>query len=57
VAITVAQGALLESQGDYLRAAQVYQRLLQYEPDAAAGREKLSALCRNQPELCEKGDP
>jgi len=56
VNITLAEGALLESQGNYPRVAQVYQRLLQYEPTSSAGREKLTGLCQNHPDLCENLD-
>ncbi len=51
--LTLAESNLLEQQGDYTAAGQVYQRLLAIEPQAAAVRAALATLCRQQPQVCD----
>ena len=53
VALTLAEGRLLEQQGDFQAAAQVYERLLVYEPDAAAVSARFEELCRARPAVCD----
>ena len=51
--VTLAEGSLLEKQGNYLRAGQVYRRLLSYEPASSLIEAKLEILCRDHPEACQ----
>jgi tetratricopeptide (TPR) repeat protein len=52
VKVTQAEGALLESQGAYGQAEQVYQRLLEVEPSAAAASARLETWCGASGDTC-----
>jgi tetratricopeptide (TPR) repeat protein len=53
ITLTQAEGKHLEAEGDYRKAAQVYHRLLTYEPNAPEVEARLEALCREQAEVCD----
>ncbi len=53
VDITQAEGNLLEKQGNYLRASQVYRRLLSYEPTIDPIAAKLARLCDDHSGICD----
>lgn len=52
VEITRREGSLLEQQGDYQSAGQVYRRLLGYEPGVEPVVARLRNLCQGQAEAC-----
>ena len=54
VEITRREGRLLEQQGDYQAAGQVYRRLLAYEPGVEPVAARLRELCQGQTEACEE---
>jgi tetratricopeptide (TPR) repeat protein len=51
-AITQAEGNLLEAQGDYESAGQLYRRLLSYEPGVQPVAAKLETLCQVRSGVC-----
>ncbi len=53
IEITLSEGELLEAQGNYVKAGQVYRRLLKYEPGASAVEAKLEVLCQEHMEGCD----
>jgi tetratricopeptide (TPR) repeat protein len=52
--ITQREGRLLEQQGAYRAAGQVYRRLLAYEPGVEPVAARLKALCQGRTEVCEE---
>jgi tetratricopeptide (TPR) repeat protein len=53
VAVTQAEGHLLEKQGQYEQAGRLYRRLLNYEPFAQPVAARLEILCQDHLEICE----
>jgi len=53
VAVTQAEGHLLEKQGRYDEAGRLYRRLLNYEPFAQPVAARLEILCQDHSEICE----
>jgi tetratricopeptide (TPR) repeat protein len=51
---TLAEGNLLESEGHFAEAAQVYRRLLSYEPNEPRVKDRLERLCRQHQTSCQE---
>ncbi len=51
---TLAEGDLLEGEGRWAEAVQVYRRLLSYEPDEPRVKERLKQLCQQRPDSCRE---
>jgi tetratricopeptide (TPR) repeat protein len=53
IEITLAEGELLERQGQSREAGRIYQRLLSFEPVSTIIHTKLEALCQKDPPSCD----